>query len=177
MSMSVTDRVCSVATFRSIEIRLMELLARWTPSTPEMEAKVMFGRHIWDHAQHADLLGKRTFELRRPEHYTLAPVDDYVSLLAAITASQATADRISAFYDGLLPGLRQRYTDYLAATDPILDQPTIVIFERIVGGIDRHRGDAEKLRKELSLAAPRVDSYVAADRAITNVVAGERKAS
>ena len=47
-ALSVPDRAAAIATFRFIEVKLMELVATWTPSTPEMEAKVMFGRHIWD---------------------------------------------------------------------------------------------------------------------------------
>ena len=56
MMTSVTERCRAIATFRHISVRLMEALARWTPTTPEMEAKVMFGRHIWIFAQHADRL-------------------------------------------------------------------------------------------------------------------------
>ena len=40
-------------------VALMEIAAAWTPTTPEMEVKVLLGRHIWDFAQHADALGKR----------------------------------------------------------------------------------------------------------------------
>ncbi|MEO8033325.1 MAG: hypothetical protein ABI837_02760 [Acidobacteriota bacterium] len=177
MNLSVTDRVSSIATFRAIEIQLMEMLATWTPTTAEMEAKVLFGRHIWDLAQHADALGKRTFELRRPEHYTLAPADDYSALLAEVAAVRPTAGRLDSFYDGLLPGCRRRYVEYLAVTDPILDEPTIVILKRIVTDIDRQRADAVKLRGEIALAASSPDQVVAADARIANVVAGERKAS
>ena len=59
MITSVSDRCRAVATFRHISVTLMETAARWTPTTPEMEAKVMFGRHIWDFAQMADWLGKQ----------------------------------------------------------------------------------------------------------------------
>ena len=66
MSLSVQDRAEYVATFRFIQVFLMETLARWVPQTPEMEVKVLFGRHIWDLAQQADGLGKRGYELRAP---------------------------------------------------------------------------------------------------------------
>ena len=49
-----------MATWRFIAVHLMELLARWVPSAPELEAKALFGRHIWDMAQLADQLGHRT---------------------------------------------------------------------------------------------------------------------
>src|SRR5688500_9400851 len=132
MSLSVAQRAHRIATFRFVEVRLMEITAAWTPTTPEMEVKVMFGRHIWDFAQHADALGKRTFELRQPEHYTLAPSAEYKALLDDVAAQKATAARLAALYEGVIPGLEKRYREYLAAVDALLDEPTVVIVERIL---------------------------------------------
>src|SRR4051812_35180427 len=132
MSATVNERSRAMATFRHVSVKLMETVARWTPTTPEMEAKVMFGRHIWDFAQMADALGKRTFELRQPEHYTLAPVDAYDALLGETADLEATSERVATLYEGVLPGLIQRFRDYVAATDPILDEPSISIIERSI---------------------------------------------
>jgi hypothetical protein len=41
------DRADTIATFRWVSVHLMEMLARWVPSTPELEVKILFGRHIW----------------------------------------------------------------------------------------------------------------------------------
>ena len=57
--MSVTDIGRAIATFRFVSVQLMETVAAWTPTTPEMEVKVLLGRHIWDFAQQADALGNR----------------------------------------------------------------------------------------------------------------------
>jgi len=37
----------------------MRILGGWLALTPEVEAKLLFGRHVWDCAQHADLWGRR----------------------------------------------------------------------------------------------------------------------
>lgn len=153
MRMTVNDRARAIATFRFIEVKLMELTAGWTPSTPEMEAKVMFGRHIWDFAQHADALGKRTFELRQPEHYTLAADPAYQALLTSVGAADDTAQRIAGLYEVIVPGLMRRYENYIAATDPILDEPTIVIMERIILDLKRQIAGAQTLLKELGMKA------------------------
>src|SRR5207253_9960544 len=92
-ALSVPDRAAAIATFRFIEVKLMELVATWTPSTPEMEAKVMFGRHIWDFAQHADILGKRTFELRLPEQHSRPAAERHVALLHVALAVSGTSER------------------------------------------------------------------------------------
>jgi hypothetical protein len=151
MNTTVNDRARAVATFRFIEVKLMELVAAWTPTTPEMEVKVMFGRHIWDFAQHADALGKRTFELRQKEHFTLPADAGYIALLNRVSQTQGTVEKIASLYDAVLPGLVRRYETYVSGTDPILDEPTIVIMERIIADLKRQSAQARGLLKELGV--------------------------
>ena len=68
MPLDVKQRGDHVATFRWIEVRLMEILSSWVPTTPEMEVKLLFGGHIWDTAQAADALGKNDFDFFTEEH-------------------------------------------------------------------------------------------------------------
>ncbi len=44
----------------------MRVLGGWIALTPELPAKLLFGRHVWDCAQHADAWGRRLPELRSP---------------------------------------------------------------------------------------------------------------
>jgi hypothetical protein len=167
----VDDRCRNIATFRHVCVQLMETVARWTPTTPEMEAKVMFGRHIWDFAQMADALGKRTFELRQPEHHTLRPVDAYDALLKEAAKAEATSDRIATIYDGLLPGLIERCKAYAAATDAILDEPSITIVERMVLEMERQRTEAAELQRDLKLGKGNGAAIAARERTIGDIVA------
>jgi hypothetical protein len=168
---TVNDRARAMATFRHVAVKLMEMVARWTPTTPEMEAKLMFGRHIWDYAQMADALGKRTFELRQPEQYSLRPAQAYAELLDQAAARRATADRVAVLYDALLPGLIDRCRRYVRVTDPILDEPSIVILERSVRDLERHRMDAATLQREINLGAGTAAGIAALERAIDDIVA------
>lgn len=147
MNLSVNQRARALATFRYVEVRLMEIVASWTPTTPEMEVKVVFGKHIWDFAQHADWIGKRTFELRQPEHYTLAPAEGYGSLLAQLGSVSATTERLGMLYDFFLPALVRRYAGYLGRTDALLDGPTVVIVERIVREHERQIAEGAQLKR------------------------------
>jgi len=153
MSLSVADRAQRIATFRFVEVRLMEIAAAWTPTTPEMEVKVLLGRHIWDFAQHADALGKRTFELRERLHHSRPPTAGYQRLLDDVLRLEDTALRLAALYDAVLPGLARRYETYLEEADPVLDAPSFVIVDRILSDLRRQRADAQELRRELGLAA------------------------
>ena len=152
MSLGVGERARRIATFRFVEVRLMEAVAAWIPTCPEMEVKVLLGRHVWDFAQHADALGKRTFELRERLHHSLPAADGYLRFLDAVHALDGTAERIASLYDVVLPGLARRYEAYLAEADPILDAPSFVIVDRILADTRRQRGEAEALRRELGLA-------------------------
>src|SRR5262245_11596430 len=105
MGLSVKDRGVHVATFRYIQVKLMETLAAWVPTTPEMEVKLIFGEHIWDLAQQADALGKRTHELRLPLQHSLQASDAYVDLLKELAGLTETTQRIAGFYDVLLPAI------------------------------------------------------------------------
>jgi hypothetical protein len=174
---SVVERCNTIATFRRVSIWLMETTARWTPITPEMEVKVTLGRHIWEYAQMADALGKRTFELRQPEHYTIPATDAYEALMKEVAATEGTAERISALYDGMIPGIIKRYRDYIAATDPILDEPSIAIMERIVLDMERQLKDIATLRSEVTLAKGAGTAIAAREKAVTSILAEGRVAA
>jgi hypothetical protein len=149
LSLDVRARGRFVAAFRFLAVRLMETAAAWTPTTPEMEAKVLFGRHIWDFAQHADALGRRTFELRLPLQHSLAPAAGVQAALGALAALESTPERLNGLYEQVLPDLERRYLEYVAAVDPILDAPTVVIAQRILGDLARMRTEAHALRRDL----------------------------
>ncbi len=149
MSLSVQKRAEFVATFRFIQVFLMETVARWLPQTPEMEVKVLFGRHIWELAQQADGLGKRVYELRAPLQFSLRPVDTYVAVLEEFARTEATPEKLSSFYDVILPGLAARYRNYLERTDRLLDEPTVRVVEKILAEITKMIHESEVLRSEL----------------------------
>lgn len=149
MGLSVQTRAENVATFRFIHVFLMETLARWVPNTREMEVKVLFGRHIWDLAQQADALGKRTYELRAPLQFSLLPVERYAKFLEEFATMVSTPQKISGFYSVILPGLAQRYQRYLASTDRLLDEPTVRVMERILHEFTRMQDESQALLDEL----------------------------
>jgi hypothetical protein len=158
VSLDVQQRGRHIATFRFVFVRLMETAAAWTPTTPEMEAKVLFGRHIWDFAQAADALGRRTFELRLPAQHSLPPAEGVGAALRELEALTGTAGRLGGLYDLVLPDLDRRLQSYLGAVDRLLDGPSVVIVERIRGDLARQRSEADALRQALGLARASCDA-------------------
>jgi len=157
MSWSVRERGTAVATHRHVMVELMETLARWVPTTPEMEVKLLFGSHIWDVAQHADALGKRTHELRMPLQHSLRPAQEYQDLLDEVDAIGDTGLRLAAFYDALLPGVGARLRAYLELTDELMDGPTVRIIDRILYDHARMIRESEALRAEFPGLRPGPD--------------------
>ena len=176
MPMTVTERAQTIATFRFIEVRLMEMAALWVPTTPEMEVKVMLGKHIWDFAQHADALGRRTFELRLPEQHSQRPSDHYVRLLSEAEAIAETSGRLAALYDVILSGMERRYARFIEETDTLLDAPSVVIVERILLDLGRQRREADDLRRELGLAVQSPEDLRRQDHSLDTVVVARGEA-
>jgi hypothetical protein len=137
--LTISDKADLVGAFRAVSVFLMETLARWTPTAPEFEVKVLFGRHLWEFAQHADALGRRTAELRAALHYTRPPVAAYQAALDALAAETASASRVAAVYDAAIPDLQRRYRVWLDQADRLLDEPTIRIVERALADLARMR--------------------------------------
>lgn len=150
---TIKEKADYVGTLRALNVYLMEMVSRWTPTTAEMEVKVLFGRHLWDFAQHADLLGKRAFELRAPLHYNLPPADGYRQWLDKISAMQATQDRIAALYESVLPAVAKRHQKYLSHTDHLQDEPTVRILQRIATDHARMLEEYRAILKDLPALA------------------------
>ncbi len=148
MTFTVRARADAIATFRFISVSLMETLARWVPTTPELEAKVLFGRHLWELAQHADAFGRRTAELRLGPHVSRDPAPGFLAFLTTLRSTTETAGRVAEFYDGALPRLESLYRDYLARTDGLLDEPSVRILERALIDLTRLRHEAAEVRRE-----------------------------
>lgn len=147
--LTVKERGHFVATMRYAHVFVMETLAAWVPTTPEMEVKLLLGEHIWDVAQHADSLGKRTYELRLPLQHSVRPAEGYVEFLAEVAAIEPTPQRLAVMYDVLIPALAGRQRRYVEQTDKLVDAPTVRILERHLADVARILDAAHALRREL----------------------------
>ena len=148
MTMTVRERADTVGTLRFASVFAMETLAGWVPTTPDLEAKILFGRHIWEFAQHADAMGKRTHELRAALHYTPEPLPPYREALEVLRATEGATERIVSFYDVFLPDLEQRVRAFMEATDPFLDEPSIRVMQRAVADYARLAEESRATRGE-----------------------------
>jgi hypothetical protein len=134
---------------RFLCVFLMETLARWIPATPEMEVKILLSRQVWRMAQQADRLGRRARELRAPLHYSRAPKPAFLTALKQLAAVIDTIDRIDAFHDVALPALAAAYKSYLAETDHLTDEPTVMICNQALEEIETMRRERNEWGSEI----------------------------
>ena len=102
---TVEESARRVGNYKWIEMRLFEALGGWVATVPELDVKMVLGRHCYHHAWHAELWHKRLPELREmnPDRLTGPPNDEFVAFVDALTrarGARATRSRSSSASTG-----------------------------------------------------------------------------
>jgi hypothetical protein len=127
---SVEESARRVGHYKWTEMRLFEVLGGWVATIPELDVKIVLGRHCYHHSWHAELWHKRLPELREmnQERLNVPPNDAYVSFMDAVREPEApelTIEKLVGVYRVLLPRIIGVYTYHLNGTSTITDAPTI----------------------------------------------------
>jgi hypothetical protein len=136
---------------------MMRVLGGWIALTPELPAKLLFGRHVWDCAQHADLWGRRLPELRAAAQQSEPASGAVVGLFDLIETAEGpeqTVERVTAMYRVLKPHLATVYERHLAVANPVYEPPTRRILDRAIEEERRHAAAGAMVLDQL--AADRV---------------------
>ena len=161
---SVEDSARLIRNHRYAVERMMRILAGWIALTPELSAKLLIGRHVWDNAQHADLLGRRLPELRSPVHVSEPANPAFVTFMDAVEEPEGphqTVERVVGIYGVLKPHLLASYDAHLAQTNEVYEPPTRRILERCAGDERRHIAAGHVVLRHL-LATPALEARAAA---------------
>jgi len=127
---SVEESARRVGHYKWTEMRLFEALGGWVATVPELDVKLVLGRHAYHHAWHAELWHKRLPELREmnPERLNVPPNDEYVAFMDAVREPESadeTIEKLVGVYRVLIPRKIAAYTFHLNGTSTITDAPTI----------------------------------------------------
>jgi hypothetical protein len=127
---SVEEAARRVGHYKWTEMRLFEVLGGWVATVPELDVKMVLGRHTYHHAWHAELWHKRLPELREmnQERLNVPPNDAYVAFMDAVRepeAAEQTIEKLVGVYRVLIPRKIGVYTYHLNGTSTITDAPTI----------------------------------------------------
>jgi hypothetical protein len=150
-------------------------LGGWIALTPELDAKLLFGRHVWDCAQHADLWGRRLPELRASAQQSEPANDQVVALLTLINTAEGpgeTVERVTAIYRVLKPHLATVYERHLAVANPVYEPPTRRILARCLEEERRHAAAGALVLARLTAPDPALETRAQAwERRLLNALA------
>ena len=150
---SVDASAARVRRYRYVEERMMRVMGGWIALTPELSAKLLLGRHVWDCARHADAWGRRLPELRAAAQQSEpanAGVARFMDLLETLEGRQDTPERLVGIYRVLKPHLISAYESHLNHANPVYEPPTRRILEACLEEERRHAAAGQRVLDAVS---------------------------
>jgi hypothetical protein len=142
--------------YRYVVERTMRAVGGWIALTPEISAKLVMGRHVWDLAQHCDAFGRRLPELRAHAQVSEpanANVVRFMDCLEEPDRRDQTVERLVGVYSVLKPHLLGTYRQHLAHANPVYEPPTRRILARCIADEERHIAEGWTIIEHLSTDA------------------------
>lgn len=165
---SVEASARTVRHYRYAVERMMRMLGGWIALTPELPAKLLMGRHVWDNAQHADALGRRLPELRAPAQVSEPSSPGFAAFMDAVEAPELphqTVERVAGVYRVLKPHLLDAYEMHLAQANAVYEPPTRRILARCAEDERRHIAAGVAVLEHVVGGSPALAERVRARRA------------
>ncbi|HEX2468455.1 MAG TPA: DUF455 family protein [Solirubrobacterales bacterium] len=117
---------------------LVHLSCGWLALVPEFEAKLRLGEHIHDDARGVSRIKRRLYELRHPSDYPGAPGAELTALLDELSAAESPDAYLELAYRTVKPALVHAIEVHLSTLDPITDEPSLLILEKLGTRERRH---------------------------------------
>jgi hypothetical protein len=153
---SADDSARLLRNYRYVVERTMRAVGGWIALTPEISAKLVMGRHVWDLAQHCDAFGRRLPELRAHAQASEPANPDVVRFMDQLEQPERpdqTVERLVGVYSVLKPHLLATYRGHLTRANPVYEPPTRRILERCVADEERHIAEGRTIIEHLSTDA------------------------
>jgi hypothetical protein len=135
---SVKENSQRLANYRYLEVQLMEIIGGWSHTTPQLAFKAAFGYQVYDHAQAADMLGERLWQLRSGRERAEPATDEFAQLCEHVWNLESPIDRLVAISRVFEPHLVSTYVYHADATDEMADAPTIRLLRSLAAMDQAH---------------------------------------
>jgi hypothetical protein len=151
---SVEESAHRVGNYKWAEMRLFEVLGGWVATVPELDVKLVLGRHTWFHAEHAKRWDERLPELREMnrERLNIPPNAEFEAFMDAVREpedAELTIEKLVGAYRVLIPRFIGVYTYHLNGTSRITDAPTMRALKFILQDEHETWRDGEMLLQSL----------------------------
>jgi hypothetical protein len=117
---------------------LVHLSCGWLPLVPDFEHKLRLGEHIHDDARAVSRIKRRLYELRHPSDYPGAPGPELTALLDRLADADSPDDYVALAYGTVKPVLLTAIEVNLAELDPVTDEPSLLLLEKLRDRQRRH---------------------------------------
>jgi Protein of unknown function (DUF455) len=117
---------------------LMHLSCGWLPLVPAFEHKLRLGEHIHDDARAVSRIRRRLYELRHPSDYPGAPGPELAALLDRLAGAESPGDYLALAYGTVKPVLLEGIEINLKELDPVTDEPSLLLLEKLRDRQRRH---------------------------------------
>ena len=126
VGLSVDDNVTRLLRYHWVERRLMAIAVSRLPATPEWEVKCALALHQWQSAEHVDALRRRIAEMRSPTPAVDEPPNPALdAFMSEVLHAGDTVELLTGVYRVAFPAIADAYRRHIAATNPLVDQPTV----------------------------------------------------
>lgn len=126
--------------FAYLERQLMHVIAGHLISVPEWEIKILLGRHLYEDAEHHQLLRTRITELRKSERSVdQAPEPALADLVEEMLHAHSTIELLTAIYRVVKPALLEAYQVHLGTYNPLVDYNTGRLLRLIIIEEEEHQ--------------------------------------
>ena len=128
---SVEETARRVGNYKWAEMRLFEVLGGWVATVPELDVKLVLGRHTYHHAWHARALGQAAARVAGDEPGAAercrrtTSSSTFMDAVREPEAPEHTIEKLVGVYRVLIPRFIAVYTYHLNGTSRITDAPTI----------------------------------------------------
>lgn len=159
-TLTVQQNLQLLGKYRYAEIQAMELMGSWAYTMVHPEIKIAFGRHMYQDAVHADLIGKRIPELkgRSKQYQYIAPSDEYVKIVETVWKADGELRRMVGLYRVLKPAVIAALRKHLSNIELPADEPTAYILRHIADEEEDHVAWAETVIPQLGTPEERRDA-------------------
>lgn len=154
-SWSVDATAARLADIHGALLCSVQCLAAWIAAVPELETKITWSYHLYEHASLADQVSSRihTLTAERPE--VPSPANrPLLGFLQELSQLRTSAEQTSGLYHVLLPALLESCREHLSKTNPVADEPTVRVLHQVAEALEsqviwgaRQPGDNDAVRR------------------------------
>src|SRR4030095_8693568 len=159
--------------YRYVVERTMRAVGGWIALTPEISAKLVMGRHVWDLAQHCDAVGRRLPELRAHAQVSEPANPEVVRFMDRLEEPEGrdqTVERLVGVYSALKPHLLATYRGHLARSNSVYEPPTRRILARCIADEERHIAEGRAILRQHSTDASVMARVASRQRCLEGVL-------